>query len=290
MGANFFFGLCNLFAAARELPATPIKKRDRAMNPIQLSVAGLAIVLAAPSYASQACEVKSGAATAALVELYTSEGCSSCPPADRKLNDLRAQAGADALVVPLALHVSYWDGLGWSDPFAQKAFDARQSQLVERQRRHVVYTPQFFVNGSELRGWDAQLPAAIRAVNAKPAPLSITLKAAPAANDAVLLEAAASASDPRTAGALYLAVSESGLVSHVRRGENSGATLRHDATARLWLGPVALEQGAARLRKELALPAGWRRENLQAVAFVQDAAGGVLQAVSTASCAAPRGL
>lgn len=260
------------------------------MSPIRLSVAGLALVWAAPSYASQACEVKSGAATAALVELYTSEGCSSCPPADRKLNGLRAQVDADAVVIPLALHVSYWDRLGWSDAFAQKIFDARQSRLVEKQRRPVVYTPQFFVNGGELRGWDAQLPAAIRAVNARRAPLTITLKSAPAAKETVLIEAAAIASDPRTAGELYLAVSESGLVSHVRRGENSGATLRHDATVRLWLGPVALEQGAARLRKEVALPAGWRRENLQAVAFVQDAAGGVLQALSTASCATRRGL
>ena len=261
------------------------------MNPFRLPALVLALALAAPSHAATVCEVKSGVATAALVELYTSEGCSSCPPADRRLNDLRRQAGAAAVVVPLALHVSYWDRIGWADAYAQKTFDARQSQLVENQKQHLVYTPQFFVNGSELRNWDAELPAVIRRINSKPAPLTIALKSTPAANATLLLEASAAAPDPRTAGALYVAVSESGLVSHVLRGENSGATLRHDDTVRLWLGPIPLQHGAARLRQEVTLPAAWRRDHLQAVAFVQDQAGAsVLQAVSTLQCDAPRGL
>ena len=238
----------------------------------------------------QRCEVKSGARTAALVELYSSEGCSSCPPADLRLNALRQDmgAGADAasLVVPLALHVTYWDQIGWKDPLAQAQFDARQAELLRHQRRHTAYTPQFFVGGMELRDWEAQLPAAIGRINATRAPVEIGLSATPGPGGKLLLEADASAPDAQTGGQLYVAVSESAIVSTVLRGENRGATLRHDAAVRLWLGPVALAQGRARLRREVKLPASWRPEQLQVVAFVQRAdSSAILQAVSTASCA-----
>ena len=232
--------------------------------------------------------VKSGAATAALVELYSSEGCSSCPPADMALRQLRQSLDADAVLVPLALHVSYWDRIGWKDVFAQKIFDARQTELLSHRNSRVAYTPQFFVNGVELRSWRDNLPDTIRQINARPAPLTITLTSMPAA-DNVLLEAQVSAVDPHVNGALYLAVSESALVSTVTRGENSGATLRHDNTARLWFGPIQLKQGTARLSQQIKLPHDWRRQNLQAVAFVQDQ-GNVLQAVSTAQCQPMRGL
>lgn len=247
--------------------------------------------LAAAAYAGQGCDVKSGVATAALVELYTSEGCSSCPPADRALAELKQQAGPGAQFVPLALHVSYWDQIGWIDAYAQKGFDARQSGLLESARHHVVYTPQFFINGSELRNWDPGLPSAIRKINAMPAPLSIDLKATPSGGRTLLLEAKAMAPDAATAGALYLAVSESGLQTQVLRGENGGVTLKHDNVVRLLVGPLPLEHGKVSLSRQIELPAGWRREHLQAVAFVQQAGGpAILQAVSTAQCTAQQGL
>ena len=241
---------------------------------------------AAQMAAGQRCAVKSGPQTAALVELYSSEGCSSCPPADQRLNALRKEAGAASLVVPLALHVTYWDQIGWKDPLAQPQFDARQAELLRHQPRHVAYTPQFFVGGTELRSWDAQLPTAIRRINATGAPVNISLAATPGPGGTLLLEAQAAAPDAQTGGDLYLAVSESGIVSKVLRGENRGATLHHDAAVRLWLGPVALAQGRAQLRREVKLPANWRLEHLQVVAFVQRAdSSAILQAVSTASCA-----
>ncbi|WP_257572081.1 DUF1223 domain-containing protein [Janthinobacterium sp. UMAB-60] len=250
----------------------------------------LSTAVAAPAMAQlaagQRCAVQSGPQTAALVELYSSEGCSSCPPADQRLNALRKEAGAASLVVPLALHVTYWDQIGWADPLAQPQFDARQAELLRHQPRHVAYTPQFFVGGTELRGWDTQLPAAIRRINATTAPVAIGLSATPAPGGKLVIEADASAPDARTGGQLYVAISESAIVSTVLRGENRGATLQHDAAVRLWLGPVALAQGHARLRREVHLPASWRPENLQVVAFVQRAdSSAILQAVSTASCA-----
>ncbi|MFA6070151.1 MAG: DUF1223 domain-containing protein [Janthinobacterium sp.] len=236
--------------------------------------------------AGQRCAVQSGPQTAALVELYSSEGCSSCPPADQRLRALRKEAGAASLIVPLALHVTYWDQIGWTDPLAQAQFDSRQAELLRHQPRHVAYTPQFFVGGTELRSWDTQLPAAIRRINATAAPVNISLSTTPLQGGKLLLEADASAPDGHTGGQLYVAISESGIVSTVLRGENRGATLHHDAAVRLWLGPLALAQGRARLRREVQLPASWRPEQLQVVAFVQRAdSSAILQAVSTAPCA-----
>lgn len=244
----------------------------------------IAFSVTAVAHAQPACTVKSGVPTAALVELYTSEGCSSCPPADRAINAL--QGGA--LVVPLALHVTYWNDIGWRDPFAQDKFDDRQRQLLDRQRLHVAYTPQFFVAGRELRGWSGGLADTIRAINARPAPVTITLASAPSARG-MLVDATVqpAASTGHSAGALYVAVTESGLDSRVTRGENGGATLHHDAAARLLFGPVALVDGKAQLQQDVALPAGWRRDHLQAVAFVQEQGGpAILQALGTASCRA----
>lgn len=257
------------------------------------ALAGAALLAAAwpapPARAAAVCEVRSGPATAALVELYTSEGCSSCPPADRQLRALRSRVPAGALVVPVGLHVTYWDGLGWRDPFAQPAFDARQRALLDQRRARVAYTPQFFVNGDELRDWQGMLTATIQRINARPAAASIALRTASATGPeaGVRLDVLARLADPHAAGELYVAVTESGLSSQVRRGENGGVTLHHDDTARFWLGPVAFSQGQAELHRTLALPPQWRREGLQAIAFVQDDDAHVLQAVDTAPCTTP---
>ena len=254
------------------------------VQPSSLLFALAATALAPASYAAMACEVNSGAATAALVELYTSEGCSSCPPADRRLAALRGRLEAGAAVVPLALHVSYWDQLGWKDPFAQALFDERQRLLLRNGRRQVAYTPQFFVDGMEVRDWDAALPEAIRRTNARPAPLDIALKGSAVGGGMLRLEARVRAAAPNTDGALYLALTETGLVSQVAKGENGGATLRHDDVARLWLGPFPLVRGGAQVQRELKLDPAWRREHLQAAAFVQGVNGAILQAVDTAAC------
>ena len=118
------------------------------MNPQKIAaramVAAASAFLTAPALA--ACELASGQKTAALVELYTSEGCSSCPPADRQMSRLQDGLDAGAAAVPLALHVGYWDYLGWKDPYAQPAFAERQERLVHANGQRTLYTPQFFVN------------------------------------------------------------------------------------------------------------------------------------------------
>ncbi|NEX60992.1 DUF1223 domain-containing protein [Noviherbaspirillum galbum] len=255
------------------------------MNPLAPIISGIAFCLGAPSFASESCEVNSGPATAALIELYTSEGCSSCPPADRELGKLQRSFAADPLVIPIALHVSYWDYIGWKDRFAQTIFDERQRQLAAFEHNRLVYTPEFFVNGKELRHWGRELSDAIRRINAKPAQASIRLKWAEASGNAVRLDAIANARNPGADQSLFLAVSESKLVSNVLRGENSNTTLMHDATVRMWLGPVKLAGGNARMHQDLRLPADWNRANLRAVAFVQNNVDGTIdQAVSIGPC------
>ena len=248
-------------------------------------VAALAAAIPAAGFA--ACEAQSGPKTAALVELYTSEGCSSCPPADQQLSRLRQVLDPAAAVVPLALHVGYWDYIGWKDPYAQAAFESRQSWLVHANQRETIYTPQFFVGGAELRSWRGALADRVRQLNAAPAAAAIHIHAGIAANGALTLDADARTLAAAGPAALYVALAENGLASSVTRGENSGSTLRHDHVVRAWIGPVSLVAGSARVQREIILPAGWNRERLELVAFVQDQrSGGVLQALSARQCAA----
>src|SRR5260370_21661608 len=125
---------------------------------------------------AQKCSARSGERTTALVELYTSEGCSSCPPADRWLSQLGKSYRSEQ-VVPLALHVDYWDYIGCKDPYAKREFSQRQRKLSQLQRVAPVYTPQVLVQGSDFRDWAA--PAFDRAmgrINAKPARARLELE------------------------------------------------------------------------------------------------------------------
>jgi hypothetical protein len=245
-----------------------------------------AVLLLLGSIGFAACDARSGPKTAALVELYTSEGCSSCPPADQQLRRLRQALDPAAEVVPLALHVGYWDYIGWKDPYAQAAFGKRQNWLVHANQRKTVYTPQFFVSGTELRSWQVALRDKVRQVNALPAAAAIRVKASVAPNGALALNAEATVRAAAEPAALYLALAENGLVSKVTRGENSGVTLSHDHVVREWIGPVRLIAGTTRVQREIALPAAWNRARLEVIAFVQDErTGGVLQALSAHQCA-----
>ncbi len=251
---------------------------------MKLQAVILTTFLLAASLPADACTAHSGPNTAALVELYTSEGCSSCPPADRELHGLGALP--DAVVVPLALHVGYWDRLGWADRFAQERFAARQEWLARVNQRRAVYTPQFFVSGAELQPWNhAALRDTVRQANANPSSAAIRLHTAFSADRVLTVDAQATAPARKGTAVLYLAVAENGLATRVMRGENQGATLLHDHVVRAWLGPFRLDGGAARVRREITLPPDWQRERLETVAFVQDERSGrVLQALRSAAC------
>lgn len=241
-------------------------------------IAAVAAIIAAPVAAQ--CVKQSPPHTVALLELYTSEGCNSCPPADRWLSAIR---GSDSLV-PLALHVDYWDRLGWKDRFASARFSERQYSLAQQAGSRAVYTPGVFLNLREFRGWGSgRFDDAVRAINAKPARADIRLELDTPGLAQLAIKADFRLKAPNQ-GRAFVALYENRLSTDVKAGENRGVTLRHDYVVREWIGPIEVD-GAAELRRTLALQGDWKTSDLGVAAFVQDAAGReVLQATALPVC------
>lgn len=253
-------------------------------------IAFLLMSTAFPALAAGACSAVSGPATAALVELYTSEGCSSCPPADRWLSTLGVRGLAPGRVVPLSLHVDYWDYIGWKDPYAKPAFAGRQRKLTQAQRLAFVYTPQVMLQGRDFRGWStAAFDTEVARINRQPARARIELAYEPGGGPAWTVQASAELARPGTAphAALYVASYENRLASRVTAGENRGSTLEHDYVVLEWLGPFELGAAGARTER-LRVPLLPRAvpEHSGVVAFVQDRRSlEVLQALMLPACA-----
>lgn len=217
-----------------------------------------------------------GGATAVVIELFTSEGCSSCPPADQFLARLAGeQPVRGARIIALGEHVDYWDHQGWRDPFSSSAFTARQSEYADRVfGTERIYTPQLVVDGeSELIGSDESgaRRAIDRAARRPKAPLEISL--AGGNRTAVTIRASGlGALKRRGDGDLLLAITEDGLRSDVTRGENRGRTLTHGAVVR-WMSTVARlgrDQDAFAGEYPIQLDPTWQRDRLHIVAFVQE--------------------
>ena len=190
---------------------------------------------AAASAAGPACHAESTATLTPVIELYTSEGCSSCPPADRWLSTLKPAAAAGKTVVE-AFHVGYWDSTGWIDRFAAPAHTARQKQIAALNGLSGIYTPQLVRDGRDWPG-AARQPAA-----AEPARARIVIQGNP--SDA--FEASVTPLDPAGRWSAYWTVTEHGHSSRVKAGENAGEFLQHDFVVRQYV-PAGDYQGAARL-------------------------------------------
>lgn len=243
-------------------------------------LAGLALTVAGPAAASAACVAKSGERRAVLLELYTSEGCDSCPPADRRLSRLKDRADLAGRVVPLAFHVDYWDRLGWTDRFASPDYSRRQYDMAGRALSRAVYTPQFLRNGRDWRGPGDPVDAAVEA----PATTTISLEFDSAAGAPLAVEARFAALKPGAEA--WLAVYENNLESRVLAGENGGKVLRHDYVVRRLLGPLSPDaDGRLSLSRRIVPAPDWKRTDLGVAAFVQDRASGeILQALQRHAC------
>lgn len=232
-------------------------------------LAWLSLLMGGSSHAG--CTADSGSQRHHLLELYTSEGCSSCPPADRYLSSLRNQPR----LWPLAFHVDDWDHLGWPDRFAQPAFGQRQKALSNRRGRDFVYTPQFLLDG---RDWRPDRAAAPWPFPPEPAG-RLTLRSQWRA-PATLVVSGTWHGGP---GHLFLAVHESGLESEVRAGENAGRRLHHDAVVRQLIGPQKIDQG--RFRKTLTLAPDSTATRLAVTAFITGPdESSVIQALGVPVC------
>jgi hypothetical protein len=192
-----------------------------------------------------------------LVELYTSEGCSSCPPAERWLSTLRGKPG----YAPLEFHVDYWDTDTWHDPYADARHTARQKESVRRSGRGIVYTPQVFVDGRLWKDWPKAPPPEPPQQVAPPLSFTVTR------GDGLAVAVRTAAREDH---AVAVALTEDGLSNAVDGGENKGSRLQHDHVVRAFAGPRPAGDFDANLR----LPRDVDLANASVVAFVQDRRNG----------------
>jgi len=237
-----------------------------------------------PSVAGEASAVAhapgDGKRTPVVIELFTSEGCSSCPPADALLARLeREQPVAGAEVVALAQHVDYWNNLGWADPFSSHEFSERQSEYAGAFGNDGVYTPQMIVDGrTEFPGGESgkAFETIAQAAREPKAEVSLARAAEQAdAGDALRLSVRVMRLPKLTDGDaadVLLAVTESDLSSDVARGENAGRRLTHVCVVRALtkIGYVSAATPPFEADPVVALDKNWRRETLRAVVFLQE--------------------
>ena len=213
--------------------------------------------------------------TPIIVELFTSEGCSSCPPADGNLSMLiETQPVAGAEIIGLSEHVDYWNRLGWTDPFSSAQFSGRQGEYSQYFKRDEVYTPQMIVGGQrevgggDMRGALRQIADAAREPQGqigleieKEVGNTISVKVKPANLPKISSDGSA---------IVLLAVTENNLTSNVANGENGGRRLKHSAVTRYLQNIGNTGNEAKTLSADVALNKDWKRENLSVVAFVQE--------------------
>jgi hypothetical protein len=218
---------------------------------------------------------KSSAATASLIELYSSEGCSSCPPAEAWINNFKTAPGLWKDVFPLVFHVDYWDNLGWPDRFSRPEYTQRQRDYATRLGQDSVYTPEFIVNGLEWRRgiFSGQGVSSPRA--AKTGELSLTIHGGEGNFTALYLPGT-----PETKESLSINVALLGLgiFTDVLRGENAGTRLEHDFVV-LGFGSAPLELAPDKsFHGESVLPPPSTSDVPAAVvAWVSAADGSILQ-------------
>jgi hypothetical protein len=218
-----------------------------------------------------------GGGPAVVLELFTSQGCSSCPPADRLLSRLGRDERLRGRVVTLAFHVDYFNSLGWTDRFSSADWTARQDAYARALKRDGVYTPQLVVNGrAELNGSDEA--GVVREVNtawANAPSGRVTLAVAPDGERRLAVDVSAETPEAVDAGKLdvVVVVYENGVSTPVKRGENSGRTLEEDFVVRRLARAFSFkpEAGAKQQKRvTIDLDRSWVPANLGVAAILQD--------------------
>ena len=242
------------------------------LSPLLLALLLLVFVIS-PLQAGTSFTATSHPHQSALLELYTSEGCSSCPPADRWISQVVKDEELELNVLALAFHVDYWDYIGWKDPFASAQYTARQRELAKDNRMRTIYTPGFFINGLEARNTRGMI-AQLQSDNQPPVALTLHFNVA-LENDhySLHLTTPAKLEDKHK---LQFLVFEDDLASKVTRGENSGHTLKHEHVVR-YLSPIL--DFASETQYKIPLAPGWVSGNQGVAAIVKSSDGQYLQSV-----------
>ena len=242
-----------------------------------------ALLIATPVISIAAeCSAKSGAQTVPLLELYTSEGCSSCPPADKWMSGIKTDK-----VTPLAFHVDYWDYIGWKDKFSKAEYSDRQRKIAAFGGAGFVYTPQFVMSGRDFKGWDnSRLNEKIESSQKLASRANLSLDAVQE-NGKMTLKTSAQTTNPSDAKNVdvFVAIYENKLVSQVKAGENSGRELKHDYVVREFFGAYQINN-QNEFSKNFTLDAAWAKRDAGAVIFVQNSqTGEILQSLALKFCA-----
>lgn len=216
---------------------------------------------------------------AVVVELFTSEGCSSCPPADVLLGRLREVKFAEGLeVVPLGLHVDYWNRQGWVDRFSSAAYTDRQVKYTEKLHLAEPYTPQMVVDGAlQFTGNDPRRAQEV-ILQAAQRPQQAEIHITPAQPDKWRVQATCAKGTP---GEVMLAVTEDNLTTKVQAGENGGRELHHSAVVRQLRSLGRLRDGSFDAVVSLKLQKEWKRDDLRIVVFVQNPATESIEGAAT---------
>lgn len=220
--------------------------------------------------AAAACQAQSGPQVPTVIELYTSEGCSSCPPADRWLSGLKPLA-AQGRVVAQAFHVGYWDYIGWVDRFAAPSHTARQKQIAQANALTSIYTPQLVRDGRDWRDYAQALSRPREAAQA-------TVTLVRIQEDA--FEASVAPTRPDAPWSAYWTVTENGHSSKVKAGENAGELLQHDFVVRQYV-QAGQYRGPQKLTLR-AVPADGRHARQVNLVVVEPTTGKPMQALSLA--------
>jgi hypothetical protein len=222
---------------------------------------------------------------AVVVELFTSEGCSSCPPADELLGHLRQELSAkNVQVIPLGFHVDYWNSLGWKDRFSSAEFTERQEQYTHALKVDGPYTPEMVVDGAvEFVGNDAgRAQSTIRQQASQLETAQV--KIAPAGADQLTIQVKGPVSSNANA-LVMLAITEDNLSTQVGAGENGGRTLHHAAVVRELREIGMLHSGGMETTVPLKLEKDWKRNDLRAVVFVQQGTSGKIEGAASVALA-----
>ncbi|MGB4811683.1 MAG: DUF1223 domain-containing protein [Methylophilaceae bacterium] len=228
------------------------------------------------------CQATSGAQRVSLLELYTSEGCSSCPPADKWLSNLKPDA---THVIPLAFHVDYWDYIGWKDQFSKAEFSVRQRKTAALAGAGFVYTPQFILNGHDYKTGSEALGSASADGKKSTAPAALNLSIINQNNGALLLKTNALLTDAVDSkyAEVFVAIYENKLVSQVKAGENNGRELKHDYVVRQLFGAYPVSNKT--FSKDFILNPSWKSRPAGVVMFVQNSkTGEILQSLQLPLC------
>lgn len=213
-----------------------------------------------------------GERTPVVLELFTSEGCSSCPPADKLLATLdEKQPFADADLIVLSEHVDYWNGGGWKDPYSSRSFSDRQRQYAERLGLESVYTPELVVDGShEGVGSNAASAKASVSKALEQKKINLALDDITLSGRQIKLHANSGTITAEGPVTLYVALAENRVQSEVRQGENAGKSLTHVAVVKALVSAGSIA-GGSKLSKDITIPvpASLNTAGLRVVVFLQ---------------------